>query len=378
VEARQADVIMVAFFDRFARSLEIQTEVTKRVEKVRGSVYALDFGEISRETAVKKITSGMLGLISEYLRDVTAERTQEAKVRAVARGVPPFPNIPPGYRRDSDGKLEPHPQEAKAVAEAFRLRSEGATVMEVRDHLRRHGINRSFHGTQSLLRSRVVLGELRFGETMVNLESHQAIVNADLWQKVQRMSSPRGPRPKSDRLLARLSVLRCGTCGARMVAGFHTSRGPRYDFYRCLPTSDCPKRMAIGADIAEKAIIDAVKKEIAGTRGTAGIGEGLQDAERDLEHAQHELDAAVEAFSGLEDVQSAKDKLTALREKRDEAQDRLAGLQAALVPAVAVGAGDWDDLTIEEQRALIVAVIDWAKVGPGKGIGRVTVQPRRQ
>jgi site-specific DNA recombinase len=69
-----------------------------------------------------------------------------------------------------------------------------------------------------MLASRVYLGEIHFG-TLVNLRAHPAIVDADLWRRVQRAKVSRGRRAKSDRLLARLGVLRCGTCGARMVVG---------------------------------------------------------------------------------------------------------------------------------------------------------------
>jgi hypothetical protein len=156
--------------------------------------------------------------VSEYARRTAAERSAEAQRRAVARGDVPWPRVPPGYVRGDDGALVPDPHTAAAIAEAFRMRAEGATVNTVRDHLRRHEIQRSFHGVTSLLKSRVVLGETHFGD-LVNLAAHEPIVARDVWQAVQRVSVPRGRRARSDRLLARLGVLRCGTCGARMVVG---------------------------------------------------------------------------------------------------------------------------------------------------------------
>lgn len=96
-----------------------------------------------------------------------------------------------------------------------------------------------FHGTQSLLASRIVLGELHFGE-IVNESSHPPIIDTDTWSKVQRMRSPRGRHAKSERLLARLGVLRCATCGSRMVIGSTDQNGKRHYFYRCPPIGDCP------------------------------------------------------------------------------------------------------------------------------------------
>jgi DNA invertase Pin-like site-specific DNA recombinase len=374
VEAGDAQVVVVAFFDRLVRSLAVQAEVVERVEKAGGGILAVDVGEVRADTASRWLSSTMLGLVAEYHRRVTAERTAEAKRRSVERGVPPFPNIPPGYRQRDDGRLEPHPKHAPVVADAFRLRAGGATVMAVRDHLRANGIHRSFHGTQALLTSRVVLGELRFGE-LVNTDSHPAIIDPATWQRVQGMRSTRGRRPKSDFLLARLGVLRCGTCGGRMVAG--SSRpGKTYRMYRCSPVGDCPRRVTVSADLAERVVVEAVQHALEGVSGTAGVEHGTEDAERDLERTERELDAAVAAFTGLEDVESARARLVALREERDHARERVDELRRALVPAVTVSAGDWHRLTIDEQRDLIRAVVDRAVVAPGRGVERVTVHLR--
>ncbi len=376
VEAGDANVVVVAYFDRLVRSLAVRAEVVERIEKAGGAILAVDVGEVRADTASRWLSSTMLGLVAEYHRRSTSERTADAKRRAVMRGVPPFPNVPPGYRRRKDGTLEPN-RHADAVAKAFRLRANGSTVMQVREHLREQGVDRSFHGTQALLRSRIVLGELRFG-AIVNEHAHEAIVDADVWRRVQKQVVSRGRRPKSDRLLARLGVLRCGTCGARMVTGT-TKQGRRrteYVFYRCNPTSDCPRRVTISADVAEKAVVDAVKEILRGIQGTASSDTGITAARVDVEQTESELDAAVRAFSGLDDVDATRERLAALRDARDAARDRLDDLQASTLPAVTVTADDWDLLTLAEQRDLIRAVVGRADVAPGRGDGRVTVEPR--
>ena len=376
VEAGEADVVVVAYLDRLVRSLTVQAEVVNRVEQAGGAILAVDVGALSSASAGQWLSGTMLGAVAEYARRVTAERTQDAKRRAVARGVPPFPNVPPGYRRREDGSLEPHPEQAAVVADAFRLRASGATVQEVRDHLRNHGVERSFHGVQALLGSRIVLGELRFGES-VNLGSHTAIVEPHVWHAVQRMRVSRGRRAKSERLLARLGVLRCATCGGRMVIGSTDQNGKRHYFYRCSPIGDCPRRVTISADLAEGVVVDAVREALEGMRGTATVADGAAEAEQGLERAEQELAAAVRAFTGLEDVDAARDRLLELREARDDARDRLAELQAATAPAVTVTAsGDWDLLTLDEQRALIRAIVSEARVAPGRGRDRITVKLR--
>jgi len=378
VEADAADVVVVAYLDRLVRSLTVQAEVVSRVEAAGGKIFAVDVGQLTNGSAGQWLSGTMLGAVAEYARRVTAERTADAKRRAVARGVPPFPNVPPGYRRRDNGTLEPHPEHAAVVADAFRLRAGGATVNDVRAYLREHGIARSFHGVQSLLTSRVLLGELRFGD-LVNVDSHPAIVDARTWQQVQRMRVSRGRRAKSQRLLARLGVLRCATCGGRMVIGSTDQNGKRHYMYRCTPIGDCPRRVTVSADLAEGVVVDAVREALEGMRGTATVADGAVDAEQELERAEQELDAAVRAFTGLEDVDAAHDRLLELREARDHARDRRAELQAATAPAVTVSAsGDWNLLTIDEQRALIRAIVAEAVVAPGRGRDRITVKLRGQ
>jgi hypothetical protein len=81
-----------------------------------------------------------------------------------------------------------------------------------------------------LLTSPVVLGQISFGD-LHNPSAHPAIVDTVTWQRVQRIRAPRGRRSKSDRLLARLGLLRCATCGSRMVVG--SSNHGAYPVYRC-------------------------------------------------------------------------------------------------------------------------------------------------
>jgi site-specific DNA recombinase len=375
VEGGEADVIVVAFFDRLVRSLAVQRELLERVEAANGAILAVDVGEVSADTASRWLSSTMLGMVAEYHRRVTAERTIEGKRLAVARGVAPFPNLPPWLRRGEDDVIELDPKKASIVKEAVRLRvDEGATIATVREYLRSQGIKRSYHGTQALLKSRMLLGELRFGD-LVNQDAFPAIVDPETWQKLERVFLPRGRRAKSDRLLARLGVLRCGSCGARMVVG--TSQG-KYGLYRCPPVGDCTQRVTISASVAETTVVEAVQEFLAGIEGRASVESGVGDAAEELSRRQEALDKAIRTFEGLEDEQAARGRLQELRAARDQARERHDELLAASAPAISVSAGDWNLLTVEERRALIKAVIASAVVSPGRGADRITVEPRSQ
>jgi site-specific DNA recombinase len=376
IEAGDADTIVVAYFDRLVRLLSVQSEIVSRVEAAGGRILAVDVGQVTNGSAGQWLSGKVLGLVSEYQRRTTAERTQDAKRRAIARGVPTFDRIPPGYRHRADKTLEIDPKTAPIVQEAFRLRASGSGIKDVQQYLRANGIHRTFTSTQTMLRSRIYLGELHFGE-LQNLSAHEPLIDADLWRKVQTLRVPRGRKSKSDRLLARLGVLRCATCGARMVVGTTRANGRDYPMYRCPPNSDCPRRVTISAEIAEQTVVQRVRELLDGISETASVADGAHEAEAEAERLELELNAAVRAFDGLEDVAATRERLLELRDLRDRARDRADELRGAVAPSVTVSAsGDWDVLTLDEQRAIIRAVVDRVTVAPGRGRDRLTVEPR--
>jgi site-specific DNA recombinase len=371
IEAGEATVLVVAYFDRLVRSVRIQHDILERVETAGGKVFALDIGEISNATDGQWLQSGFLGLVAEYQRRQAKGRHAEAQARAIARGVATWNVQLPGYSKGENGVLIPNDQ-APIIRQAFIMRADGVTVAGVRDYLREHGIERSYHGVTCLLRSRVYLGELTFGK-LHNPAAHPAIIDPDLFNTVQRTKVSRGRKPKSDRLLARLGVLRCGTCDARMVIA--TGGHGNYWVYRCPPNGDCPRHMAISADIAEKVVVDAMWDALGDIEGRAAAEDRGRAARVALDKAQGDLNAAIEAFAGMETEPAAIKRLAELKAIRDTRLEEVDHLGHNLVPALTMRREDWPEMTPDGQRLLIKTVIDKAIVGPGKGASRITVLP---
>lgn len=373
VEAGQADVVVAAYFDRLVRSVKVQGELVARVEAAGGRVLAVDVGQVTEASAGQWLSGTMLGAVSEYVRRTTAERAREAQIAAVARGAVPWPNIPPGYIRRDNGVLEIDVSTAPAVVEAFRRRAGGATVDAVRQYLAEEGIERSYNGVCSMLGSRLYLGEIHF-KALVNVAAHPPLIDPDTWRRAQAARQSGGRRAKSDRLLARLGVLRCGTCDARMVVGTQTQNGRSYPFYRCPSTGTCEQRMAIGAHLVEDIVSTAVRDALQDLEGRASVERNVREAEAVLERAQQDLDAAVRAFVGLEGETAARERLQELRAARDECQahvDQLGGEGRVVTIGAAM---DWDRLSLETRRALIRLVIARVSIAPGRGPGRISVE----
>jgi site-specific DNA recombinase len=369
VEAGEVEVVVVAYFDRLVRSLRVQGEVVQRVEAAGGRVLALDVGEVSEATAAQWLSGTMLGAVSEYYRRSAGERIGESQAQAIARGVPPWPSVCPGYRRREDQRWEPDPATAPVIREAFERRAAGVPIAEIRTLLRSHGIERSYHGIQSLLGSRLVLGEIHFGRHS-NLEAFEPIVERETFERVQRARVLRGRRATSDRLLARLGVLRCGTCGARMVVG--TSNNSQYWIYRCPPIGDCPRRVTIAAEKVEGLVVERTREALRGRKGRASAERTWRDALRARDVAQDALDAAIAVIGDWTDA-SAVERLGELRGERDRAQAHLDGLGGLRAAVVVDADADWERLTVAERRGLIAATLR-AFVDPGRGLERVRVE----
>lgn len=374
VEDGEADVIVGAYFDRLFRSLRVQDEFVSRVEDAGGQVLAVDVGQVTNGSAGKWLSGTMLGAVSEYQRRAAAERSRDAQASAVARGVLPWPNIPAGYVRGPEGSLVPDPDKARAVAEAVKLRANRATIAEVREHLKRNGIVLSYHGTTHLLKSRVLLGEIHFGD-LVNLKAHEPVVDRELWKQAQRVTVSRGRRAESERLLARLGVLRCASCDGRMVVGTQTQNGRCYPFYRCGHVrEDCAKRVTISAETIETLVVEAVRSALADVEGRASAETKVREAEQALGNAQANLDAAIRTLAGFEDEASTRDRLVQLREARDNARDHLEHLGGPRAVVTINAATDWDRLSLDARRDLIRATVERVAVAPGRGAGRVSVE----
>ena len=204
IEAGRADQLVVAYFDRLVRSLKVQLEVIERVERAGGEIFALDHGKLTNGTAAQRLSTNMLGSVFQYFAEITGEKVAAAQARAVARGVYPHPKIPVGYVRGENGVLVVEPAVAKLVVQAFKRRDQGASLVEIQALLAENGIERALSGVASMLRSRMYLGEIHFGE-LHNTQAHEPIIkDRGLFERVQRRTVSRGRQAKSDRLLARL------------------------------------------------------------------------------------------------------------------------------------------------------------------------------
>ena len=198
--------------------------------------------------------------------------------------------------RGENGVLTVEPAAAKVVVKAFKRRDRGASLVEIQAFLAENGIERALSSVSWMLRSRMYLGEIHFGE-LHNTQAHEAIVkDRGLFERVQRRTVSRGRQAKSERLLARLGVLRCGTCGSRMVINSDSGS------YRCGDTSAnrCQRRAAVKADRVEEMVTDAVRAYSATADAPrASRGQQIREADEAIERANADLDNTIRQLGEL-------------------------------------------------------------------------------
>jgi DNA invertase Pin-like site-specific DNA recombinase len=382
VEAGRADLIMAAYFDRFVRSVKVKDEVLDRVEAKGGHVVTLDFGAVSNGTAMGWLSSTQHAAFAEYFARVTAERTAESKQRNIDKGVPPFPRITPAYRRRADGTLEPHPKNAPIIREAIRMRLDNdASYTTLARFLAERGIRMTPGGVKAMLTSRLMIGELHFGNFRPNLTAiDEPIMDGVTFRRVQTISAPRGRYAKSERLLARLGILRCATCNARLsVDTARRGRGAArklYSYYRC-GNRLCSGPAVVSCDVADAVLRDEAIRLSAEVEGRASAEAELEVARLRREAAESKLANAIRTLSGLGGEATTKEVLDELQAERDEAVDEHERLASLTTPDVTLRTtDDWDRLTFDEKRDVIRAVIARAVVRPGRGSDRITVEGR--
>jgi site-specific DNA recombinase len=378
VEARKAEIVVAAYFDRLFRSLSTQSEVVDRVERAGGQVYAVDMGGVSNATAGQWLTGTLIGAISEYYRRQTGEKLREAAVRAAKRGVYAG-KIPLGYLKGADGRLEVDPKLGPVVSDLFARRAEGASLRELCEALREHGVERWPGPMSKMLQSRIYLGQVTYGDTVAT-DAHPALVTPELWRRAQLQQGRAGRKPATVRLLNCTGVLRCSGCGRPLALASSNGMGaaPRYRCASAGSRSFCPSPVTINAEVAEEAVASATRAQVAGIKGRGNAAADGEAKHAAFRAAQEALDGTLATFqaSGLIAEPGAVDRLSELRRLRDEAQaevDRHSDAADVVISADV----DWHRLTVDEQRALVRAVISSVTVLPNSSKWRTDGQDKR-
>jgi site-specific DNA recombinase len=380
VERGEADGIIVARLDRFARSVADAARAVQRLEAAGGALVAVDLN-LDTSTSGGRLMRSVLMALAEFELERVRENWASAASHAAARGVHVCKVAPVGYVKDKDGRLEPDPVAAPIIREVFQRRGAGQSWVSLCRFLdaalpRENGGRWAKSTVMSLVHRRTYLGEAK-GGGVVNPDAHPPIVTRAEFEAAQVAEADgrheRGP--DGGPLLA--GLIRCASCGhnmSRMIG----DGGSNYANYRCRKRHsdglcEAPAGISVGKADAyvEREFLALVESEPVAAAGKRADGT-LEQATAALEAAEAELsayrDASLISVIGQDAYVAG---LTKRQADVDEAR-RTLGEVNAVSPLAGIRdlRATWPDLDVRERRHLLASVIGRAIVAPAPGAGR--------
>lgn len=367
----EADCLVFAKLDRYARTVLGGLAVLEEVEALGGSLY---FGDLDIDTSTNIGRQIFVIMLSNAEREVADKRDELARNArdATLAGIAIAPLLA-GYRKRGDDEERPRRVDVDGSrSELIRPLFERRAANESWSAIRRWwheetGDWLKLSAFRRMVESRLYLGELRYGgvESPVG---HPALVDPQLWKDAQTMKPTRPRRSEgSTALLA--GVLVCSGCDRPMTL----SRGgaTASPLYRCQSRANvswkCERPVSLMAAPADAYVVEHFLAWADGRATVETSGDRADDfAALDARIA----DAEEELAAYLEKTPARSARFADGAVKREDAVEALVAERAAL-EAVSVVAGvrytvatEWPTLTVDERRRLLRA-----------GIKRVVVHP---
>jgi DNA invertase Pin-like site-specific DNA recombinase len=265
IESGESGGLIVARLDRFARTVLEALEAIARIHHAGGEFISVEDG-LDSSTPFGKAMMTILLALAELEVGRVRESWYFAQAHAVLRGVHVTGQLPFGYRRGTDGRLEPNQEQLQAVRHAYVQRGFGALLGEIAESLWQAGVRGAHGGRMSkarvhyLLRNPVYTGEARCGE-LINPDGHVPAVSRSLWIAAQDPRTHTHFNRNVANLLAGLAC--CAGCGLPLKRRPLTSHhhawhpGARYAYFcRAQPGARCPSRARIADSILEPFVVN--------------------------------------------------------------------------------------------------------------------------
>ena len=273
-EKHTFSTVIVWKLDRFARN-RYDSAMYRNVLKKNGVKIVSAMENIS-ESPEGIILEGLMESLAEYYSANLSENIKRGLYdSALERKV--LTTTLFGYRKNSDGKYEPHPVTAPVVKQIFEDFANGKPYMQIVDELNSSGYltgrNMPFskNSLRYILRNEKYIGIYRYKD-IIDPHGVPAIIDRELFDRVQkelkRRSFTKVKKRDADQVAFLLTgKLFCGLCGKPMTGESARSRnGSYYHYYSCAgrkarQKNGCKKKRVPKQEI-EDAVIDLINNEI--------------------------------------------------------------------------------------------------------------------
>jgi site-specific DNA recombinase len=281
IEAGKIDCVTVYKVDRLSRSLLDFAKLLAAFEKHHVSFVAVT-QQINSATSMGRLMLNVLLSFAQFERELVSERTRDkiAATRRKGKWTGGRPLL--GYDVDERTRLVINDDEAARVQAIFALYLEHEGLLPAVQELARRGWankrwttrkgrelgGRPFTKTtlHQVLTNVLYAGKVRYKHELHDGE-HEAIVDADTWQKVQtllRRNGRNGGALLRNQFGALLKgILRCTPCGCAMTPA-HSKRGVRrYRYYTCTSAQQrgwdtCPSKSVPAGEI-ERFVVEQLR-----------------------------------------------------------------------------------------------------------------------
>lgn len=311
-------------------------------------------------------------------------RIRRKMLQNAEQGLPHGSARPFGYEPD---KITVRPDEAKVIREVVDRYLAGASIRSLTIWLNDTGIapavSKSWQTTavrQILISGRIAGLREHHGEVIGPAAWPAIITPAERDRILARMTARSLTKARAPRTYLLSGTLRCGRCGNRLFSqARHNNPQNRVRRYVCLKGPDhggCG-RLTVVALPVEELLTDAVLTRLDSPQlAQALAGKAGVDADVAVLAAQLDADQArLDELAGLyaEGAVSAREWIAA----RDPINNRIAQARRDIAQATDTSAvvdlagcgevlrGQWDDLDIDRQQAIIKSVLDHAVIAPG-------------
>lgn len=316
VEEGVSSGIVTPFLDRFGRDLIEGALALKRIHEAGGKLVAFKDGFDSTSPGSKLVFNLRMAIAEDFL-DRVKSNWNTATSRAVANGIHVASKAPYGYLRHDqveprydargklirDGRLVVDHDAAPIVKKAFEMRRDGASYQAIADFIKKkrgYGIAKS--SVSGLLKNRAYLGEARGPNGAVNAEAHDAIVDEELFARVQATAGEYHTRDGSISGQAVLSgLVYCDGCGHKcsVTGSADPKTGTRIASYVCkgkYADGDCPSRAVARVALVDGLVLDLIKDDEDGSivSGALAVEQEYLVAREAVREAEAALDEWVD------------------------------------------------------------------------------------
>lgn len=412
--AREGELerIVVYHIDRLYRQPRELEDWIDLADQGRVEIVSANSGDIDLANSDGRAMARVLVAMAAKESDDKSRRIKRAKQHSREQGLPHGGRRAFGWR---DGMTQ-HPEEAPVIQQAVTDLLSGASMAEVTRRWNAAGVVQPQTGKArwtpanvrqvmmnprhaGLVGYRAEVRDRRGRRTyarpvVIGTAQWPAIVPRDRWERLQAVLSDRGASGRIPRRRSLLTgLITCAACGTIMVrtGGHRRSSAVGSQFYR---TWRCPNqrgcgRVSIQAQGLEALIVETVKRAtdtvdlVAAFRGDPSDERQATDLLHHLDELDHRLDAAAAAYAhGKLPARAFEKAGAAIQREQAELRAQLSRLSARAAVEPYVGEPgllrvNWPRLTVDQQRAIVGAVIETISVRPAIQRGRPSFDEAR-